>query len=155
MIPTVRPAHGADDVDAMASIDAESSTNPWSAALFETALAGTQHWSRVLCDETGAVMGFCIADLIVDELHIHHLAVRRVARRRGVATQLLRSMVAEAAQAGATSATLEVRPSNLPAQRLYAQMGFRREGVRSGYYTQPAEDADILWWRFGPPAQPE
>lgn len=151
---TVRPAHG-EDVGAMVWIDAESSTNPWSAAMFEAAITGTHSWSRVVSDDAGTVMGFCIADLIVDELHIHNLAVRGVARRRGAATHLIRSLVTEARQAGATSATLEVRPSNIPAQRLYAQVGFRREGVRPGYYTQPAEDADILWWRFGRRAQPE
>jgi ribosomal-protein-alanine N-acetyltransferase len=45
---------------------------------------------------------------------------------------------------GVRRATLEVRRSNVAAQRLYAGAGFSVVGVRSGYYTQPAEDALIL-----------
>jgi len=41
--------------------------------------------------------------------------------------------------------TLEVRASNLPAQRLYEKYGFRRAGVRRRYYSDNNEDALIMW----------
>jgi len=39
-----------------------------------------------------------------------------------------------------------VRPSNLGAQALYTRFGFRRIGVRRGYYPAPSgrEDALVL-----------
>jgi len=46
---------------------------------------------------------------------------------------------------GARRATLEVRHSNEPAQRLYERFGFTVAGIRRGYYTNPAEDALVLW----------
>ena len=45
---------------------------------------------------------------------------------------------------GVRRATLEVRRSNVAAQRLYAAAGFQVTGVRRDYYTQPAEDALVL-----------
>jgi ABC-2 type transport system ATP-binding protein len=42
-------------------------------------------------------------------------------------------------------ATLEVRRSNLAALRLYEDLGFEVAGVRKRYYTNPEEDALILW----------
>jgi ribosomal-protein-alanine N-acetyltransferase len=37
-----------------------------------------------------------------------------------------------------------VRRSNVAAQRLYKRAGFRENGVRKSYYTQPVEDALLL-----------
>jgi len=41
--------------------------------------------------------------------------------------------------------TLEVRPSNEAALALYKKFGFRSVGRRPHYYTDNAEDAEILW----------
>ena len=54
------------------------------------------------------------------------------------------SIVDEARHLGAASLTLEVRRSNIAAQRLYAKSGFHEAGVRKNYYTQPVEDALVL-----------
>jgi ribosomal-protein-alanine N-acetyltransferase len=53
--------------------------------------------------------------------------------------------MAEAASAGATKATLEVRASNQAALGLYDRLGFRVAAQRPRYYTRPEEDALILW----------
>jgi hypothetical protein len=47
--------------------------------------------------------------------------------------------------AGRRGFTLEVRHSNDAALSLYEGMGFRRQGVRRGYYTDNREDAVIMW----------
>jgi ribosomal-protein-alanine N-acetyltransferase len=65
-------------------------------------------------------------------------------RGRGLGTQLIEAVIAEAAHLGATELTLEVRASNEPALRLYDRAGFQRAGVRKNYYTSPIEDAYIL-----------
>jgi ribosomal-protein-alanine N-acetyltransferase len=50
-----------------------------------------------------------------------------------------------AAPEPAREATLEVRLSNMPARRLYERFGFSVAGVRRAYYTNPVEDAIVLW----------
>jgi ribosomal-protein-alanine N-acetyltransferase len=52
---------------------------------------------------------------------------------------------AEARVLGARRATLEVRASNDDARRLYERLGFHVAGRRRNYYTNPIEDALILW----------
>jgi ribosomal-protein-alanine N-acetyltransferase len=45
----------------------------------------------------------------------------------------------------AVRATLEVRASNAGARRFYESMGFAVTATRPRYYTNPTEDALILW----------
>jgi [ribosomal protein S18]-alanine N-acetyltransferase len=66
-------------------------------------------------------------------------------RRRGVAAALLERILAEGRKLGAFRATLEVRRSNEAALALYKRLGFSVEATRRGYYSQPEEDALVLW----------
>jgi [ribosomal protein S18]-alanine N-acetyltransferase len=52
---------------------------------------------------------------------------------------------------GARRATLEVRRSNEAARHLYERFGFSVVGVRHGYYSNPVEDALVLWREELPP----
>jgi ribosomal-protein-alanine N-acetyltransferase len=82
---------------------------------------------------------------VLDELHINNLAVLPAFRRKGVAGALLEHVLKEGSALGARRATLEVRRSNEAARRLYERLGFTVTGIRRGYYTNPVEDALILW----------
>ena len=77
-------------------------------------------------------------------MHINNLAIHPDWRGRGLGRRLLARVLAAAYGMGVRRATLEVRRSNLAAQRLYAAAGFRVVGVREGYYAQPVEDALVL-----------
>jgi ribosomal-protein-alanine N-acetyltransferase len=61
-----------------------------------------------------------------------------------VGRALVRELLAVFAGAGARTAYLEVRESNVAAQRLYAGFGFREVGRRRRYYQRPVEDAVVL-----------
>ena len=65
-------------------------------------------------------------------------------RRQGLATALMTHLLAEAAAQGAHRTFLEVRRSNVAAQRLYERLGFAVSAVRRNYYSQPEEDALVL-----------
>jgi len=82
--------------------------------------------------------------MMVDEAHISTLAVAPPYRRRGVGELLLLTMIEEAERRGAATVTLEVRVSNLPAQRLYEKYGFTIQGRRARYYSDNGEDAYIM-----------
>ena len=91
------------------------------------------------------IVGFCSFWHLLEELHINNLAVLPAYRRLGVATTLLRRVLEDGASKGASRATLEVRRSNEPARILYERFGFVVAGVRRAYYTNPVEDALVLW----------
>jgi [ribosomal protein S18]-alanine N-acetyltransferase len=90
------------------------------------------------------VAAFCAFWRIADQAHINNLAVRPELRRQGLGIQMLEAVIAEAQRLGAGSLALEVRRSNIAARRLYNKAGFREDGVRKSYYTQPVEDALLL-----------
>jgi len=54
---------------------------------------------------------------------------------------LLTRVLLAARQQSLTRVTLEVRKSNLPAQKLYESLGFVTSGLRKGYYSDDGEDA--------------
>jgi [ribosomal protein S18]-alanine N-acetyltransferase len=134
------------DLDAVMAIEEDSFTNPWTRQMFEWDVRNTEV-THVYVGRTSeaTVAAFCSCWLVFDELHIHSLAVRRDLRRQGLASALLRGVLADASRLGARRATLEVRQSNEPALKLYEKMGFTVSGSRPNYYTQPDEDALILW----------
>ncbi len=141
---------GDDDVTGILEVEAESFTNPWTREMYDWELQNRSvcHIYVVRTDDC-RVAGFCAFWLVVDEIHINNVAIRPHLRGRGLGTALLNHVFAEARQLGARRATLEVRASNLEAQRLYARLGFSVAGVRRRYYSNPVEDAVILWREDG------
>jgi ribosomal-protein-alanine N-acetyltransferase len=138
---------GADaDIDAVVALELASFTNPWSRDTLVWELANSDV-TRVylLRDTEDRAIAFCVVWIVFDELHINTLAVSPERRRQGLATHLLREVMADAAREGARRATLEVRESNTAALGLYARLGFRVTARRRSYYTNPVEDALILW----------
>lgn len=83
--------------------------------------------------------------LIIDEAHITNIAVHPEFRRKGVGEILLQCLIKEAEKKGIYNLTLEVRPSNLGAIRLYEKYDFEVLGRRKGYYQDTKEDAFIMW----------
>lgn len=125
-----------------------SFSNPWSADALKWELEHSPV-SRlyVLKDVAGQAAGFCACWHLVDELHINSLAVAPALRRQGLGSELMRGVLAKAREEGAVRATLEVRRSNEAARALYERLGFAVEAIRPDYYTNPREDALILWLR--------
>jgi len=134
------------ELDAIVALESESFTNPWSRETLEWELRNSDVTHiYVLRLDDGTIVAFCVCWIIFNELHINTVAVAPAARRRGLATVLLKHVMAEAADRAVTRATLEVRASNTAALKLYEALGFRVTATRSGYYSQPEEDALILW----------
>jgi ribosomal-protein-alanine N-acetyltransferase len=137
---------GAEDLDAVAALEAASFTNPWTRDMLANEL-GRSDVARVYVLRLPGqrVAAFCACWVIFDELHINTIAVAPDRRRQGLATHLMHHVMDDAARDGATRATLEVRRSNDAARRLYERLGFRLAALRPRYYEQPQEDALILW----------
>src|SRR5688572_30686579 len=134
------------DLDGVLQVESESFTNPWTREMYTWELQ-----NRSVCHIFVArtrdcpVAGFCAFWLVLDEIHINNVAVRPHLRGAGIGSALLHHVLAEARHLGARRATLEVRASNAPARRLYERLGFYVAATRRNYYTNPVEDALILW----------
>jgi len=134
------------DLDLVASLEARCFSNPWSRDMLERHLAESQTTRVFLLRLLDApVAAFCSCWFLVDELHVNTVVVDFPFRRRGLGRLLMHHVLADAARSGVRRATLEVRESNVAARCLYERLGFRVTAKRPNYYTQPEEDALILW----------
>lgn len=82
--------------------------------------------------------------MLYDEAHITSIAVRASHRRRSLGELLLVAAIEKALALNARVVTLEVRVTNFGAQALYEKYGFRKAGIRRGYYTDNNEDGLIM-----------
>ena len=150
----IHPLRSERDIDDILRIETLSFTRPWTREMYLAELEhGDVSFFYVARDAVGEAIGFCSWWLVLDEVHINNLAVLPEWRRQGIAGELLRLAVGRGLDEGAKRATLEVRASNVAARQLYERFGFTRAGVRKAYYTNPVEDALILWCDLGPAAQ--
>jgi ribosomal-protein-alanine N-acetyltransferase len=142
----IEPVTSPEEIDTILTIEQASFTNPWTREMYVAELKnrGVSFFYRARAAD-GRVVGFCSFWRVLDELHINNLAVVPEWRRQGVASALLTFVVAEGRRLGARRAMLEVRRSNEAALYLYERFGFTVMGVRSNYYTNPVEDALVLW----------
>jgi ribosomal-protein-alanine N-acetyltransferase len=142
----IEPLTDPRQVEDLLEVERASFTNPWTRDMYLAELENPDVSFFLLArDRASRTVGFCAFWRVLDELHINNLAVLPAYRRQGVASALLRRVLAEGRTLGAVRATLEVRRSNAAALQLYERFGFEVAGVRRNYYTQPDEDALILW----------
>jgi ribosomal-protein-alanine N-acetyltransferase len=134
------------DLDGVLEVEHESFNNPWTRNMYIWELQNrTVCHIYVVRTPECHVAGFCAFWQVFDEIHINNVAMRPQYRGRGFGTALMRHVFNEARHLGARRATLEVRASNTGARRMYERLGFYLAGTRRHYYTNPVEDALILW----------
>ena len=140
-----------DDVPALMALERLCFSHPWTARNLREAMADPEHGLVLVLrgpappeDRGRGLLAYCSFQTVVDEMHIHNLAVDPARQGRGLGRRLLELTLGLGARRGAERALLEVRQSNWAAQRLYRSLGFRGVAVRRGYYTHPSEDALIL-----------
>lgn len=145
----VEPMGRPGDLDGVLAIEEASFHNPTTRAWYERELERPDVCCiYVVRTPEDPVAGFCAFWRVADQIHINNLAVRPERRGHGLGRALIQGVIGGAAGMGVQSATLEVRRSNAAALRLYQGAGFREAGVRRSYYTQPVEDALVLWLSF-------
>ena len=133
-----------DDLDEVAGIERVSFAAPWPTSAYSTELTTTRLARYVGARVNGVLVGFGGIWLMVDEAHVTTMAVLPANRRTGIATIILLELLQEARRGGARVATLDVRVSNLEAQRLYQAFGFAEVGRRIRYYDDNGEDALVM-----------
>ena len=136
---TFRPITTA-DLEEVMMIERASFHYPWSPGFFHQEMQVACARS-ILAEIEGQVVGYILFWLLPGAIDIHNIAVHIDYRRRGIARLLLSKVVTEAQRQSVIRVMLEVRRSNLAAQKLYESVGFFSTGVRKGYYSDNSEDA--------------
>jgi len=83
--------------------------------------------------------------VILEDAHITTVAVTPSYQGQGYGERMLIHLLDEAIERGASWITLEVRESNVTAQKLYKKYGFSVVNTRRGYYSDNDENALVMW----------
>ena len=137
------------DVEEVTKVEEASFAIPWTKEAFMNEMLRNEQAIYYVAVYDKQVVGFVGVWTIVDEGHITNIAVLPEFRGQGIGNQLLAELVAFAKAKGLVGLTLEVRVSNVGAQKLYEQFGFTQAGRRRRYYQDNNEDAYIYWAKLG------
>ncbi len=133
------------DIPDVQEVENVSFPIPWPPNAFRHELTQNRNARYIVARLEGSIVGYAGLWLMVDEAHITTFAVLPKFRRRRIGQRMLQRLFEIAHEVGAEWLTLEVRVSNLAAQKLYEKYGFRRAGIRRHYYSDNNEDALIMW----------
>lgn len=132
-------------LDRVMAIEAQAYSHPWTRGNFGDSLRSGYRVELLLAQDD--LLGYFVAMRGVDEVHLLNLTVAPAWQRQGWARLMLQALVDWARAEGAQWLWLEVRQSNDRAQALYEAAGFRRVGLRTGYYPagrEGREDAVVM-----------
>jgi len=117
---------------------------PWTEGNFRDAIVSG--YDAAVLEFGGALVGYRVMMFGPGEAHLLNLSIAADWQRRGFGRQLLLASIHDARRAEAVTLFLEVRPSNAAGITLYEGIGFRRIGVRRGYYPADGgrEDAWVM-----------
>ena len=132
-----------EDCEQVAAIEAASFSVPWSLKAF-TETVEKENFRYYVAEENGEILGYCGFLFVLDEAEIPNVCVKETARKCGVGTQMMQTLINEAKSLGMAVLYLEVRESNQPARRLYEALGFVENGIRKNFYEQPVEHAVLM-----------
>ncbi|MFC1637447.1 ribosomal protein S18-alanine N-acetyltransferase [Candidatus Margulisiibacteriota bacterium] len=93
----------------------------------------------LVAKEGNGIVGYIGTERIAGETHIINMAVHPDSQGKGIGKELLKAVLNDP-----DVVFLEVRASNVPAQKVYQHFGFKNVGLRENYYSDNNEDAYIL-----------
>ena len=132
-----------EDVAAVAALEAENFSRPWSFDAFSRTLSD-ENYIVIIAKDADALLGYCVLLCTGEEADITNVCTAPKARGKGVATGMLTALMEAGKSRGVTEFFLEVRESNAPARSLYTKLGFEEIGLRKNYYEEPKEHAVLM-----------
>lgn len=132
-----------EDSAAVAEMEHQLFADAWS----EKSVIGTLEQPDSICllaEKAGRAVGYLLSYKVADEAEVARIAVVKELQRQGVARALLTELDAVCREGGIRRILLDVRCGNDAARALYESAGFREDGIRQHFYSDPDEDAILM-----------
>lgn len=114
---------------------------PWTKSAFLAELYSRYKHQYICALYQGKIVAFTGNRIIFDDVHITQLAVDPEFQKMGIGSFLLSEAETFARQHRCLTLSLEVRLSNIDAQRLYRSVGYETVKRLENYYSSGNEDA--------------
>lgn len=136
------------DAAQIKELEAELGLSAWSEQDYRLEAVRDDTISFV-AESAGLIVGFVISRYGF-EAEILNIGVLPRNQKMGIGKALIAEVTGEARSRGATRLSLEVRASNADAKSFYSALGFTVNGSRPNFYSNPTEDADLLFLEIEP-----
>jgi ribosomal-protein-alanine N-acetyltransferase len=133
-----------EDIPEILELEKKCFSMPWTENMFICQVRLEDVSSCLVHEVDEKIDGYIIAWFGFEEAHILSIGVEPDHRGGGIADILLEEALAVSRGQGCLKVVLEVRESNIRAQKFYHKKGFRQVGTRKGYYSESGEDALLL-----------
>jgi ribosomal-protein-alanine N-acetyltransferase len=133
------------DIRAVMRIEAQSFSTSWPTSAFVSELSDNRLAYYFVGRQGGEIVAYGGLWVILEDSHITTIAVHPEHRGRKYGEELLRHLLRETIERGASWITLEARASNVIAQNLYRKYGFGTIATRRAYYSDNGENAVVMW----------
>ncbi|MBC5824219.1 MAG: ribosomal protein S18-alanine N-acetyltransferase [Candidatus Eremiobacteraeota bacterium] len=133
------------DIREVLRIEAACFQTPWPSNAFHNELSDNKLAHYFVARSGEEIVAYAGVWVILEDAHITTVAVHPSQQRQRYGERMLIKLLEEAVDRGASWVTLEVRESNVAAQKLYEKYGFTTMNVRRGYYSDNDENALVMW----------
>ncbi|MFQ6067172.1 MAG: ribosomal protein S18-alanine N-acetyltransferase [bacterium] len=134
-----------EDILEVSEIEKLSFPSPWSSNIFFSELEKESFAFYHVMEYRDRLVGYGGYWRIKNEAHLVTFAIHPTFRRMGLGAKLLEHILSDIQDKSLDTITLEVRHSNLAAQRFYERFDFKKIAVRPHYYSDTDEDAIVYW----------
>lgn len=131
------------DLEGIYAIEESSFSTPWSKESIRNDLINPVT-TYLVAEKEGQITGYIGVWNVMSEGQITNVAVDPNCRGKGIGQKLVQQLLEHAKACELEVLILEVRQSNIAAQKVYSKAGFKEIAVRKNYYTHPKEDAMIM-----------
>lgn len=137
------------DVNAVSEVDHASFATPWPKETFLQEITKNDYAHYYVAELDHQVVGYIGMWIVIDDAQITNVAVLPKWRGYKIGEKLFQYACEQAIRMGSQRLSLEVRASNMIAQRMYRKFGLVPGGIRKKYYTDNQEDAIVMWVNLG------
>lgn len=134
-----------EDIADIMRVEATSFSEPWPEDIFYQEIVHNAYANYYVATLKSKVIGYAGLWTVIDDAQITNIAIHADYRGQGYGEQLFKFILQQALMLGARRLSLEVRESNLAAQKLYRKYGLVAGVIRKNYYTDNQEDAIVMW----------
>lgn len=129
-----------DDIDALGNMEEKYFPSPWTKAQFEEEMKNNPFSRIYVLKDKDKLVGYIDYWIIFDQAQINKICIEEEYRRQHLGEYLMQEAFEEMKENDVFSITLEVRVSNIKAQKLYEKLGFKNVLLKKAYYSD-GEDA--------------
>lgn len=134
-----------EDISNVLIVDQQIFTSSWTEDIFKHEVLDNQYAHYFVVEADGEVIGYAGLWIVDNDAQVTNIGLLQKYRGYNIGEKLFGFALQYAMKHGVTRLSLEVRVSNVVAQKMYRKFGLVPGGIRKNYYTDNGEDALVMW----------